>query len=202
MSGQLAANREPASIIAAQLRHADGGGLAQRVYIHQLPQTAPRLAGVIEACSAQRRWMGRRCRQRVGRRETGGNPDPRTRPDPTADGHVFAAQGLCGRDRIRTCEGNAGDFTGRTTGSPRVPSHPHPDPMKACDVHKRPAGRFRRPSASPPVPPPPARPSVGRREVGGKSRQPSDQSPLTRVHTYFLPAFVSSRVGPMAVEIC
>jgi hypothetical protein len=30
------------------LRHADGGTLAQRVYIHQLPQTAPRLAGVIE----------------------------------------------------------------------------------------------------------------------------------------------------------
>jgi integrase len=32
--------RLAASIIAAQLRHADGGGLAQRVYIHQLPQTA------------------------------------------------------------------------------------------------------------------------------------------------------------------
>ena len=45
----MAANKEPASIIAAQLRHADGGALAQRVYIHQLPQTAPRLAGVIEA---------------------------------------------------------------------------------------------------------------------------------------------------------
>ena len=44
----MAANKEPASIIAAQLRHADGGALAQRVYIHQLPQTAPRLAGLIE----------------------------------------------------------------------------------------------------------------------------------------------------------
>jgi hypothetical protein len=44
----MAANKEPASIIAAQLRHADGGALAQRVYIHQLPQTVPRLAGVIE----------------------------------------------------------------------------------------------------------------------------------------------------------
>ena len=40
----MAANKEPASIIATQLRHADGGALAQRVYIHQLPQTAPRLA--------------------------------------------------------------------------------------------------------------------------------------------------------------
>jgi hypothetical protein len=44
----MAANKEPASIIAAQLRHADGGALAQRVYIHQFPQTAPRLAGLIE----------------------------------------------------------------------------------------------------------------------------------------------------------
>jgi len=37
-----------ASRASAQLRHADGGALAQRVYIHQLPQTAPRLAGLIE----------------------------------------------------------------------------------------------------------------------------------------------------------
>jgi hypothetical protein len=44
----MAANKEPASIIAAQLRHADGGALAQRVYIHQLPQTASRVAGLIE----------------------------------------------------------------------------------------------------------------------------------------------------------
>jgi hypothetical protein len=45
----MAANKEPASIIDAQLRHADGGALARRIYIHQLPQTAPRLAGMIEA---------------------------------------------------------------------------------------------------------------------------------------------------------
>jgi integrase len=48
LASAMAANKEPASIIAAQLRHADGGALAQRIYIHQLPQTAPRLAGVIE----------------------------------------------------------------------------------------------------------------------------------------------------------
>jgi integrase len=48
LASAMAANKEPASIVAAQLRHADGGALAQRVYIHQLPQTAPRLAGVIE----------------------------------------------------------------------------------------------------------------------------------------------------------
>jgi integrase len=48
LASAMAANKEPASIIAAQLRHADGGALAQRTYIHQLPQTAPRLAELIE----------------------------------------------------------------------------------------------------------------------------------------------------------
>jgi integrase len=48
LASAMAASKEPASIIAAQLRHADGGALAQRVYIHQLPQTAPRLARIIE----------------------------------------------------------------------------------------------------------------------------------------------------------
>jgi integrase len=48
LASAMAAHKEPASIIAAQFRHADGGALAQRVYIHQLPQTAPRLAGLIE----------------------------------------------------------------------------------------------------------------------------------------------------------
>jgi len=70
LASAMAAHREPASIIAAQLRHADGGALAQRVYIHQLPQTAPRLAAVIEgvfglearhgqAVSAERRAEGK-----------------------------------------------------------------------------------------------------------------------------------------------
>jgi integrase len=48
LASAMAASKEPASIIAAQLRHADGGALAQRVYIHQLPQTASRVAGLIE----------------------------------------------------------------------------------------------------------------------------------------------------------
>jgi integrase len=48
LASAMTANKEPASIIAAQLRHADGGALAQRVYIHQLPQTASRLAQLIE----------------------------------------------------------------------------------------------------------------------------------------------------------
>jgi hypothetical protein len=48
LASTIATNKEPVSIIAAQLRHADGGTLAGRTYIHQLPQTPPRLARVIE----------------------------------------------------------------------------------------------------------------------------------------------------------
>ncbi len=48
LASAMAAAREPASVIAGQLRHADGGTLASRTYIHQLPQTPPRLARLIE----------------------------------------------------------------------------------------------------------------------------------------------------------
>ena len=53
----------------------------------------------------------------------------------------------------------------------RVLSCPYTVPVIARDVHKRPADSFGRHSASPPVPARPARPSVGRRESGGKSRR-------------------------------
>jgi integrase len=73
LASAMAASKEPASIIAAQLRHADGGALAQRVYIHQLPQTAPRVAGLIEgvfgpAASAERRVERNRSDTRPGSR--------------------------------------------------------------------------------------------------------------------------------------
>src|SRR5829696_5155786 len=42
-------------------------------------------------------------------------------------------------------------------------------PIIARDVHKRPANSFHRHLAPPPVPACPVRPSVGRREGGGKS---------------------------------
>ena len=48
LASAMAAAKEPASVIAEQLRHADGGTLASRTYIHQLPQTPPRLARLIE----------------------------------------------------------------------------------------------------------------------------------------------------------
>jgi hypothetical protein len=66
LASAMAANKEPASIIATQLRHADGGALAQRVYIHQLPQTAPRLAGLIEGV------FGARCAGGTGGASGGG----------------------------------------------------------------------------------------------------------------------------------
>jgi integrase len=49
LASAMAAAKEPASVIAGQLRHADGGTLASRTYIHQLPHTPPRLARLIEA---------------------------------------------------------------------------------------------------------------------------------------------------------
>jgi hypothetical protein len=46
LASAMAAAKEPASVIAGQLRHADGGTLASRTYIHQLPpQTPPRQPG-------------------------------------------------------------------------------------------------------------------------------------------------------------
>jgi hypothetical protein len=77
LASAMAANKEPAGIIAAQLRHADGGGLAQRIYIHQLPQTAPRVAGLIEgvfgpaARGAQAPTVSAGRRLEGNRRETG-----------------------------------------------------------------------------------------------------------------------------------
>jgi hypothetical protein len=119
--------------------------------------------------------MGGRRRLGVGRRESGGKPDSQTRRDGAAQDRIAAGQGLCGRDRIRTCVGNAGDFTGRTAVFPRLPSRPHLVPIIARDVHKRPADSLCCHLASLPVSPRPAQPGVGRREVGGKSPMPSDQ---------------------------
>jgi hypothetical protein len=64
-----------ASIIAAQLLRADGGALAQRMCIHQLPQITPRVAGLIESVFGDSPGTQRRCRRRVGWRENGGKPD-------------------------------------------------------------------------------------------------------------------------------
>jgi integrase len=75
LASAMAANKEPASIIAAQLRHADGGALAQRVYIHQLPQTAPRLAEVIEGVFGPQARDGRAVS--AGRRAEGKWSEPR-----------------------------------------------------------------------------------------------------------------------------
>jgi integrase len=72
LASAMAANKEPASIIAAQLRHADGGALAQRVYIHQLPQTAPRIAGLIEGVFGPAASAERRAERNRGKSQPGG----------------------------------------------------------------------------------------------------------------------------------
>jgi hypothetical protein len=72
--------------------------------------------------------------------------------------------------------GVASDFTDPTGGSPRVSSNPHLAPLIGRDQRKPSADSPGRHRASPPVPPRPAQPSVGRRESGGKFGPPSDQS--------------------------
>jgi hypothetical protein len=126
--------------------------------------------------------MGGLCRLGVGRRESGGKASPRARLDRAARDRIAAGQGLCGRDRIRTCVGNAGDFTGRIGVSSRVLVYPRLVPLIARDVHRRPIDSFGRPFPSPPVPPPPVRPSVERRESGGKSLAPTrvGSTPVSR----------------------
>jgi hypothetical protein len=93
--------------------------------------------------------MGGRCRLGVGRRESGGKPGPRPRLDRAAQDCVVAGQELCGRDRIRTCVGNAGDFTVRSAGSSRVPRHPRLVPDYRRDVHETACRQLR---SSPGVP--------------------------------------------------
>src|SRR5919112_1793386 len=56
-----------------------------------------------------------------------------------------------GRGRVPTCVGNAGDFTGRTAVSPRVPEHPHLVPIMAHDVQKQHVDGFGPRPASPAV---------------------------------------------------
>jgi hypothetical protein len=91
------------------------------------------LAGVMEGVFDPA-GMGGRCRRGVGRRESGGKPDPRTRPDWAAHDRIVAGQGGCGRDRIRTCVGNAGDFTDAPPApheSRRIPTCPA-RPLVTC----------------------------------------------------------------------
>jgi hypothetical protein len=125
---------------------------------------------VIEGVFGPAARDGRAVSAGVGRRESGGKLGPRTRPDYAARDRVVAGQGLCGRDRIRTCVGNAGDFTGRPAVFPRVPFHPLLLPITASDQHRWPVSCSRCPPTAPSVPACHARPSVGRREGGGKSQ--------------------------------
>jgi hypothetical protein len=166
LASAMAANKEPASIIAAQLRHADGGALAQRVYIHQLPQDRPRLAGVIEgvfgpaargrAVSAGRRAEGKWMERSTLEPDLIGGPRP----------HCCWSEPMWQGQDSNLCR-HAGDFTGRIAVSPRVPFHRHLVPIIARDVQQRPGGSFGRHLAFPPVPSGPARPASG----GGKSER-------------------------------
>jgi hypothetical protein len=80
---------------------------------------------------------------------------PATAARPSRAKPRFRTSTGCGRDRIRTCVGEAGGFTDRMAASPPVPSRRCLAPILACDVRKRPAGSFpvpRRPRPGRPVP--------------------------------------------------
>jgi hypothetical protein len=109
--------------------------------------------------------------------DIGAKPGPASQRERAGRNRVSAAQGWCGRDRIRTCEGIAGDFTGRSAVSPQVPSHPHPVPIIARDVHKRPIDGFGGHSASPPVAPVPRVPASGGAKVERNPGRRPDPSP-------------------------
>ena len=104
------------------------------------------------------------------RRESRGNWRRARRRERSRPASVSAAQRYCGRDRIRTCVGNAGDFTGRSADSPGVPGHPRLVPDYRRDVREQSIDSFGRHPGSPPVPSHPGRPGVGWRESGGKPR--------------------------------
>jgi Phage integrase family len=93
LASAMAANKEPASIIAAQLRHADGGALAQRVYIHQLPPDRAPAGwgdrGRVRPSSAG--WAGV-----VGSASGGGKPEGNPTPEPDLIGRPVTALLLVG----------------------------------------------------------------------------------------------------------
>jgi hypothetical protein len=107
LASAMAANKEPASIIAAQLRHADGGALAQRIYIHHYRRPSPGGGADRGAHSAQPRRLS------VGRSEIGAKPDPQPRLTRYA-APTFAHVRRLWQGQDRTCVGNAGDFTDRS----------------------------------------------------------------------------------------
>ena len=78
LASAMAANKEPASIIAAQLRHTDGGTLAQRVYIHdRAPAGWDHRRRVRPEARAGQAGVGRAS----GGGKVEGNPTLRTRPE-------------------------------------------------------------------------------------------------------------------------
>jgi hypothetical protein len=67
----------------------------------------------------------------------------------------------------RICEGNAGDFTGRTAVTLRVAYSPHLIPIIGRELSKRPVDGSRRHLGSPPIPTRPRRPASGGGKVEG-----------------------------------
>jgi hypothetical protein len=89
LASTMAANKEPASIMAAQLRHTDGGALAQRVHIHHSRRPHPGLPDSSRTPSAGQPGKNDQGRHRVERMEPTlagqhDSPERRVGPDQLA----------------------------------------------------------------------------------------------------------------------
>jgi len=151
------------------------------VYIHQLPQTAPRLAGVIEGVFGPAARDGRA--MSAGRRAEGTwrETRPSNPPEWAAQDCISTAQGGCGRDRIRTCVGNAGDLQVAPPlprGSRRLPARSRSSPVTCAN-----GGLTAPPSLG--VPASFARSCAAERRAEG-SRRESPGCHLPEFPTYFL----------------
>jgi hypothetical protein len=129
----------------------------------------------------------------VGVASGGGKPDPQSRLDWSAHDRITAGQGLCGRDRIRTCVGNAGDLTGRTA----VPRGSRPIPTWSRSSHVTCTNGLPTASAVP-LRPCPFRPVPRDPALGGGKAEGNPGCHLTPEFPYFLPAFVSPTAGATA----
>jgi integrase len=91
LASAMAAHKEPASIIASQLRHADGGALPNASTSINYRKPHPGWLSLSRTCSAQRRGTRGQRQGFVQRREIGGNLDPPRARDPLGANSVSAA---------------------------------------------------------------------------------------------------------------
>jgi hypothetical protein len=168
LASAMAANKEPASVIAASCATPTVVPLPSGCASTSSPDRAPAGRGdrgqVRSGGAADPDWV-----DGVGWASGGGKPEGNPALKALLTGYPLAAfpqlntsVAGTGFEPVKACR----RFTGRTAGSPRVPRHPRLVQDYGHDVHGQPVASFGRHLASPPVPRCPGRPGVGRSESG------------------------------------